>query len=144
MVVASATLDVMVNVVVVAGGMMVVMKCEEHSSAPAGFHNTAVHCQYIMLIRMVGMSFILVGVLTSVTIVFDTGGIYAPQHHSSCQDHGQRQERHDRRSIYARIERDLNGKNSVKNVGFWNCKIKLTRVFLKPLMVLAISFFRTP
>lgn len=44
MVVASATPDVMVNVVVVAGGMMVVMKCEEHSSAPAGFHNTAAYC----------------------------------------------------------------------------------------------------
>jgi hypothetical protein len=34
--------------------------------------------------------------------------------------------------------------NLVKNVGFWNCKIKLTKVLLKPLMVLAILFFRTP
>lgn len=102
MVVASATPDVMVNVVVVAGGMIVVMKCEEHSSAPAGFHNTAAHCQYILLARMVGMGFIQLGVLTSVAVVFDTGPIHGPQHHSSCQDHGQRQERHDGRSICAK------------------------------------------
>lgn len=42
MVVASPTPDVMVTVLVVGGGMTVVMKCAEHSSAPAGFQYMAV------------------------------------------------------------------------------------------------------
>lgn len=50
---------------------------------------------------MVGMGFHIRG-LTSVAVVFDTGRIHGPQHHSSCQDHGQRQERHDGRSICAK------------------------------------------
>lgn len=55
MVVMSPIPDVTVTVVVVAGGMMVVMKCEEHSSAPAGFQYMAFCCQYI-LISTVGIA----------------------------------------------------------------------------------------
>lgn len=44
MVVMSPSPDVMVTVLVVAGGTTVVMKCAEHSSAPAGFQYMAFYC----------------------------------------------------------------------------------------------------
>lgn len=53
MVVMSPTPDVTVTVVVVAGGTIVVMKCEEHSSAPAGFQYMASCCQYILISTLV-------------------------------------------------------------------------------------------
>lgn len=53
MVVMSPIPDVTVTVVVVAGGMMVVMKCEEHSSAPAGLKYMASCCQYILISTLV-------------------------------------------------------------------------------------------
>lgn len=87
MVVRSPSPEVMVTVLVVAGGITVVMKCAEHSSAPAGFQYTAASCQYISSLGMVGMCF--PGPLTSITIVFDTSGIHTTEHHYSGQNYGQ-------------------------------------------------------
>lgn len=76
--------DVTVTTVVDGGGTTVVTKCARHSSTPAGFWYIAIGCyQYIFFLH--DTSCVFLNFLTSVTLVLDTSGLHAPEHHESSQ-----------------------------------------------------------
>jgi hypothetical protein len=73
MVVVSAPTDAMVTVVVFGGGMTVVTKWSEHSSAPAGFQYSATSIQYVF--SKITWRSLLLGGLTSIAVILGTESI---------------------------------------------------------------------